>query len=159
MTGRMEVVGRVSGRRRWSDEEKLEILADAFRPGVRVCDVIARRQVSSSLIYTWRKQLREGKLACAVPSLPVFAEVQLAGPVVPTPQPAPCSSGLIRIELPGGARVNVDAGVDADALARVPASTAMRLTRPRSGCSNWSASSAISTKICWRVSRPLPCVR
>jgi transposase len=119
MTSPMEVVGRVSGRRRWSDAEKLEILAEAFRPGVRVCDVIARREVSSSLIYTWRKQLREGKLACAVPSLPVFAEVQVAEPVVPTPQPAPCSSGLIQIELPGGVRVSVDAAVDAGALARV----------------------------------------
>lgn len=49
MTGQMEVVGRVSGRWRWSDTEKLEILAEAFRPGVRVCDVITRREVSSSL--------------------------------------------------------------------------------------------------------------
>ncbi|MGI8364607.1 IS66-like element accessory protein TnpA [Sphingomonas paucimobilis] len=119
MTGRIEVVGQVSGRRRWSDAEKLEILAEAFRPGVRVCDVIARREVSSSLIYTWRKQLREGKLACAVPLLPVFAEVQVAEPAVPTPQLAPCSSGLIHIELPSGVRVSVDAGVDAGALARV----------------------------------------
>ncbi|RSV12198.1 IS66 family insertion sequence hypothetical protein, partial [Sphingomonas sp. ABOLG] len=45
----MEVIGRVSGRRSWSDAEKLEILAEAFRPGVRVRDVIARREVSSSL--------------------------------------------------------------------------------------------------------------
>ena len=80
MTGRMEVVGRVSGRRRWSDAEKLEILAEAFRPGVRVCDVIARREVSSSLIYTGRKQWLEGKVAGVVPSLPVFAEVQIAEP-------------------------------------------------------------------------------
>ncbi len=119
MTGRMEVVGRVSGRRRWSDAEKLEILAEAFRPGMRVCDVIARREVSSSLIYTWRKQLREGKLAGVVASLPVFAEVQVAEPVVPTPQLAPCSSWLIQIDLPGGVRLSVDAGVDAGALARV----------------------------------------
>ncbi len=119
MTGRMEVVGRVSGRRRWSDAEKLEILAEAFRPGVQVCDVIARREVSSSLIYTWRKRLREGKLASAVPSLPVFAEVQVAEPVVRTPQPAPCPPGFIHIELPGGVRVSVDAAVDAGALARV----------------------------------------
>ena len=119
MTGRMEVVGRVSGRRRWSDAEKLEILAEAFRPGVRVCDVIARREVSSSLIYTWRKQLREGKLAGVVASLPVFAEVQVAEPVVRTPQPAPCPPGFIQIELPGGVRVSVDVAVDAGALARV----------------------------------------
>ncbi len=116
MTSRMEVVGRMSGRRRWSDTEKLEILAEAFRPGVRVCDVIAHREVSSSLIYTWRKQLREGKLAGVVPSLPVFAEVQVAEPA---PQMAACSPGLIHIELPDGVRVSVDAHVDAGALARV----------------------------------------
>jgi transposase len=115
----MEVVGRVSGRRRWSDAEKLEILGEAFRPGVRVCDVIARREVSSSLIYTWRKQLREGKLADVVASLPVFAEVQVVDPVAPTPQPAPCPPGFIHIKLPGGVRVSVDAGVDAGALTRV----------------------------------------
>lgn len=119
MTGRMEVVGRVSGRRRWSNAEKLEILAEAFRPGARVCDVIARREVSSSLIYTWRKQLREDKLAEAAPSLPVFAEVQLAEPVVPASPALPCSSGRIDIALPGGVRISVDGGVDADALARV----------------------------------------
>ena len=120
MTGRMEVVGRVSGRRRWSDAEKLEILTEAFRPGGRVCDVIARREVSSSLIYTWRKQLREGQLAGVMPSLPVFAEVRVAEPVAPAPQPAPCpSSGLIQINLPDGVRVSVDAHVDAGALARV----------------------------------------
>ncbi|WP_333573266.1 IS66-like element accessory protein TnpA [Sphingomonas sp.] len=107
------------GRRRWSDAEKLEILAEAFRPGARVCDVIARREVSSSLIYTWRKQLRVGKLAGTAASLPVFAEVRLAEPIVPASPPVPCSSGRIDIALPGGVRISVDGGVDADALARV----------------------------------------
>lgn len=119
MTGRMEIVGRLSGRRRWSDAEKLEILAEAFQPGVRVCDVIARREVSSSLIYTWRKQLRAGKLAGAAASLPVFAEVRLAEPAVPASPPVPCSPGRIDIALPGGVRISVDSGVDAEALARV----------------------------------------
>lgn len=78
-----------------------------------------RREVSSSLIYTWRKQLREGKLAGVVASLPLFAEVQVVDLVAPTPQPAPCLPGLIHIDLPGGVRVKVDAAVDAGALARV----------------------------------------
>jgi transposase len=119
MTGRVEVVGRVSGRRSWSDEEKLDILAEAFRPGVRVRDVIARREVSSSLIYTWRKQAPAGKLVGVPPMLPAFAAVRVAEPAAPASQPAPRRPGLIFIDLSGGVRVSVDAGVDTDALARV----------------------------------------
>ncbi len=119
MTGRVEVVGRVSGRRTWSDEEKLEILAEAFRPGVRVRDVIARREVSSSLIYTWRKQARLGKLGGVAPALPTFAEVHVAEVAAPAPQPGACAPGLIFIELPSGVRVSVDGSVDVGALARV----------------------------------------
>ena len=37
----------------------------------------------------------------------------------PAPQPAASATGLIRIDLPGGVRVSVDAAVDAGALARV----------------------------------------
>jgi transposase len=119
MTGRVEVVGRVSGRRSWSDAEKLEILAEAFRPGVRVRDVIARREVSSSLIYTWRKQARLGKLGGVAPALPTFAEVRVAEVTAPASQPGACAPGLICIDLPGGVRVSVDGSVDAGALARV----------------------------------------
>jgi len=120
-SGRVEVVGRVSGRRNWSVEEKLEILAEAFRPGVRVRDVLERREISSGLAYTWRKQARLGKLGGIVPALPTFAEVrvaeaEVAAPALPLPTPTP---GLIRIELPGGVQVSVDGSVDAGALARV----------------------------------------
>ena len=118
MTGRVEVVGRVSGRRNWSDAEKLEILADAFRPGVRVRDVLERRDLSSGLVYTWRKQARLGLLAGTVPALPTFAKVRVAEVAAPAPQPA-SPTGRIRIDLPGGVRVSVDAAVDAGALARV----------------------------------------
>lgn len=119
-TGRVEVVGRVSGRRSWSDEEKLQILAEAFRPDVRVRDVLQRRELSSGLVYTWRKQARLGLLGGMASALPAFAEVRVAEiePVAPAPQSA-SEAGFIRIDLPGGVRVSVDAGVDAGALARV----------------------------------------
>lgn len=119
MTGRVEVVGRVSGRRSWSTEEKLEILAEAFRPGVRVRDVLERREISSGLVYTWRKQARLGKLGGVVPALPTFAEVRVAEIAAPVSQPATPTPGLICIELPGDVRVSVDGSVDAGALARV----------------------------------------
>ena len=42
-------------RRRWSDEQRERILADALRPGARVCDVARRHDVARSLIYEWRR--------------------------------------------------------------------------------------------------------
>ncbi len=42
-------------RRRWSDEQRERILADALRPGARVCDVARRHDVARSLIYQWRR--------------------------------------------------------------------------------------------------------
>ncbi|WP_334186035.1 IS66-like element accessory protein TnpA [Novosphingobium sp.] len=46
-------------RRRWSDEERLEILNEAFAPGACVAEVCRRYDISSALIYTWRRKLRE----------------------------------------------------------------------------------------------------
>ncbi|WP_454883520.1 IS66-like element accessory protein TnpA [Sphingomonas oryzagri] len=42
-------------RRRWSDEQRERILAEAFRSGARVCDVARRHDVARGLIYQWRR--------------------------------------------------------------------------------------------------------
>lgn len=122
MTTRIEVVGRVSGRRRWTVEQKLAILRDAFGSGGSVRDACERHEVGSGQLYTWRCQALSGELTGAQPpALPSFAEVEVAPPLMPTmtsAEPAlPC--GQIGIELPSGIRLTVDAEVDADALARV----------------------------------------
>ena len=44
MSGRVEVVARVSGRRRWSVEQKLSILLDAFGPNGSVRDAVERHE-------------------------------------------------------------------------------------------------------------------
>lgn len=49
-TGRVEVVGRVSGRRRWTVELKLAILRDAFRPDRSVRAAVERHEVGSGAI-------------------------------------------------------------------------------------------------------------
>ena len=121
MTTRIEVVGRVSGRRRWTVEQKLAILRDAFGPAGSVRSACERHEIGSGLIYTWRRQAMSGELTgIRTPALPVFAEVEI--PQLPTPAlapPMPEASGRIGIELPSGVRLTVDAAVDADALARV----------------------------------------
>lgn len=125
MTTRIEVVGRVSGRRRWTVEQKLAILRDAFGADGSVRTACERYEVGSGLIYTWRRLAMSGELTgMAPPALPsaspAFAEVEVAEPAVPAvAQPCTGPLGRIGIELPSGVRVTVDAGVDAEALARV----------------------------------------
>ncbi len=43
-------------RRRWRDEEKLAVLAEAFAPGAIVSDVARQLDGATSLIYQWRRQ-------------------------------------------------------------------------------------------------------
>lgn len=124
MSSRIEVVARVSGRRRWTVEQKLSILRDAFGPNGSVRDTVERHEVGSGQLYTWRQQAMSGTLAgTARPTVPAFAQVRLMAnePVVPLlPAPTvPEPTGKIGIELPSGIRLNVDALVDAEALARV----------------------------------------
>ncbi len=42
-------------RRRWSEAERVSILAEAFSPGGVVADVARRFDLSTSVIYRWRK--------------------------------------------------------------------------------------------------------
>jgi len=43
-------------RRRWTDEERLRILAEAGAPGA--CVAARRHDISTARIYTWRNKLR-----------------------------------------------------------------------------------------------------
>jgi transposase len=122
MTTRIEIVGRVSGRRRWTVEQKLAILRDAFGPDGSVRAACERHEVGSGQLYTWRRQAMSGELTgIKVPALPGFAEVEVASAVAPVAQAPlmPQGFGQIGIELPSGVRLTVDAAVDAEALARV----------------------------------------
>lgn len=134
MSGRIEVIARVSGRRFWSVEQKLTMLRDAFGPGGSVRSAMERHDVTSGSLYTWRRNAMAGMLLDRSPkTLPPaieaasggrFTEVIIADPVVPAlsaalPPPAPDIASKIAIELPGGIRLSIDASIDADALGRV----------------------------------------
>ena len=128
MTSRIEVAARVSGRRYWTVGQKLKMLHDAFGSGGSVRTAIERHEISSGLLYTWRKQAMSGELTGITPvaAMPDFAEVRIAAPEQqvaflppPSPSPSPDVSGRISIEFPSGIRISVDAQIDAAALARV----------------------------------------
>ena len=56
--GQITVFSGPERRRRWSEEERLRILSEAFSPGACVAEVARRHDVSTALVYTWRNKLR-----------------------------------------------------------------------------------------------------
>ena len=48
-------------RRRWSEEDRLGILAAALAPGAVVKDVARQYDVSTSLIYKWKREMAPAK--------------------------------------------------------------------------------------------------
>lgn len=98
-------------RRRWSEEEPFRILTEAFAPGACVADVARRHDISTGLIYTWRRKLRREPLG-PVPSTLLgtgFAEAVMAD----EPVGAREASAAIVIDLPGGRRVSIAASTPA----------------------------------------------
>jgi transposase len=127
---RVEVLGGVERRRRWSSDEKARIVEETLVPGAKISEVARRNGVSASLLFTWRRQARTAESPAAI--APRFAAVRIAGPEPvaeiskpssdesPRSRPATSGrSGLMEISLGDGRRVRVDANVDAAALARV----------------------------------------
>jgi transposase len=118
---RVEVITGVERRRRWSVAEKLRLLEEASRPGTSVSAVARRHGVCRSLLFTWRRQHREGTLVRADGD-PCFVPLALAADPDGLPSandPAERPIGLIEVELPNGCRLRVDRGVDTRALRRV----------------------------------------
>lgn len=84
-------------RRRWSDADKLRIVEAAFAPGACVADVARRFDVSTGLIYTWRRRAQGGVDA------PGFVQAVIAS----APAAEARSSCCIVVDLPCGARASI----------------------------------------------------
>jgi transposase len=120
----VEVVTRGEGRRSWSSDQKRRIVVEAMQPGVTPTEVIRRWGLTSSLFYTWRRQVMSGELGAVPMPLPAFAQVAVAedAPVPPLPS-APESptrwAARIEVVLPCGTTLRLDEDVGAEALRRV----------------------------------------
>src|SRR3546814_13046497 len=62
MSSRIAVVG---GRRRWSVDQKLSILPEAFGPAGSVSATCQRHAVGSGMLYPWRRPALAGDLTGA----------------------------------------------------------------------------------------------
>ena len=127
---RIEVITGGERRRRWSIEEKREIVAESLGPDVRPSEIIRKHGITSGQLYAWRQQLTR---RIAEPSVRVpasFARVEAASgeeavraPETPSVTVSRRSSvapaivasrakGVIEIVLPDGTSVRVDSHVD-----------------------------------------------
>jgi transposase len=76
----MEIITGVERRRRWRVEEKLRIVAECERPGACLAAVARQHDVSSGLLWNWRRQARRGLLGADL--APAFLPVHLTGEAV-----------------------------------------------------------------------------
>ena len=76
--GTIEVITGRERRRRWSLETKLRVVTESQEPGACVKAVAARHDIYPSLVFNWRRQVREGRLRSS--GLPEFVPVCLTGP-------------------------------------------------------------------------------
>ncbi|WP_138472824.1 transposase [Poseidonocella sp. HB161398] len=60
--GRIDVVTGPSGRRRWPEHVKAEMVLETYRDGVSVADVARRNGVSAPQLHAWRRAARDGLL-------------------------------------------------------------------------------------------------
>ena len=115
---RMEIVSGVERRRRWSDETKLRILAEADEPGARIGEVARRHDIYPQQIRTWRQTFS------APDSLPAFVPVNVVdrgpgalGRSARGPGPSVTQSPMIEISLRNGRSLKAPADVDRGTLA------------------------------------------
>jgi transposase len=111
-------------RRRWSVQEKLQIVLETLEPGVSVPIVARRHSMNANQLFIWRGQHRRGELVVTrtqgerpVQLLPVEirpsdVQAQAGNRAENEAEPAGC----MEIEFPGGRHLTVRGRIDAKSL-------------------------------------------
>ena len=96
----VEAISGPERRRRWSEEQKRAIVAEAFAPGASVGAVARRTDIGTGQIYRWRRELCD--------AVGGFAEVAVSS--------SPCES-------PETDAAAIEVAVGADIRVRIPVTT------------------------------------
>jgi transposase len=108
---RGEVTGVVR-RRRWSDEEKGRIVAEAIAPGAVISDVARRHDLVPQHLWNWIKVAREGRFALPDDGVPAFVPVVSVGLGQANESAQDVRSATIELVI-GAVTVRVPAGAEA----------------------------------------------
>ena len=132
---RIELITGEARRRRWTAEEKAQILAESFQLGVSVSEVARRHGLNRGLLWTWRHEARKRSAVHDQTFVPVRIIEDSSAPLRPAAMnpddntavaargrsnesKAGPALGSIEIEFEG-AHVRVSGVVDAAALRQV----------------------------------------
>ena len=135
MSARVEIITGPERRRRWSDEEKLQLVSEACQPGNSVSQVARQRGINASQLFGWRRQAFAKGLISDNRSAPSSAPALTFSPIEVVEEEAspdareevrPArrrkaarTSGTIEIALKSGDQVRVEGSADVGLVARI----------------------------------------
>ncbi|MGI9510282.1 MAG: transposase [Geminicoccaceae bacterium] len=105
---RIELIGRVERRRRWSIKDKLGLVAQTREDGKSVAFVAKANGISPGINHSWRRQASRGKLVAPADHLgPAFVPISVvddggSGMAAASIPPTMQRRGLIEIDLGDG---------------------------------------------------------
>jgi transposase len=130
---RLEVITGTGRRRRFSIEDKAQILEETLAPGAVVSEVARRHGLTPQQVFTWRRQARQMRPSGDERGTPVFVPavvessrteaVSLPAPAAKNPKRRHARkpdglAGMIEVAI-AGVTVRVGRGADAKTLAAV----------------------------------------
>jgi len=122
---RVEIVTRGEGRRSFSAEEKVRLVAETLRPGETVTAVSRRHGICTSLLHRWRRAAQgdvPSRRKARPQLLPVRVVAPDAAPLQPGPAPvASIAPAPIEVVLRNGRVLRVTAMTDPAVVARLAA--------------------------------------
>ena len=105
-------------RKKWSDDEKRIICAQARMPGVSVAQVALRYDVNAYQIFNWMKDPKFAADDTAQEDEACFLPIKIVSEPA-TAAPAPETTGVIELELTNGHRLRISGGYDPEVIARL----------------------------------------
>lgn len=123
---RLEVINGAGGRRRWSADEKAQIVEETLAPGAIVSEIARRHGLRPQQVFGWRRDARidrglpDKATLSFVPAVieASAAATNLAPPPARRHRAAKRSAGGIELEI-DGVVVRVGAGASAETIAAV----------------------------------------
>ena len=131
---RVEVITSVERRRRWSGAEKARLVAAMDEPGAVVTEVARVADISASLLYRWRRELKAARQSPTFVPVRVAAEASDEGPASapvclsrsPSSSASPPARSSITIAFGAEVRMTIEGAPDAATLSNVIAALTAR---------------------------------